>query len=64
MNEIIDIQIVTENLASTLEPSLRVVKEISPSWNFIIVFAAMLLMVVNKQLYSLRFRIMLSTHNV
>ena len=60
MREIIDIQLVTENLTSTLEPSLRVVKEISPSWNFIIVFAAMLLMVVNKQLYSLRFRMMLS----
>ena len=60
ISEIIDIQIVTENLTSTLEPSLRVVKAISPSWNFIIVFAATLLMVINKQLYSLRFRMMLS----
>ncbi len=56
----IDIQIVTENLASTLEPTLRVVEYISPSWNFIVVFAAMLLMVVNKQLYTSRFRMMLS----
>ena len=60
MSEIIDIQLVTENIASTLEPSVRVVRDISPSWNFIIVFAAMLLMVLNKQLYTLRFRMMLS----
>ena len=59
MSEIIDIQIVTENVASTLEPNLRVVEFISPSWNFMIVFIAMILMVLNKQLYTARFRMML-----
>ena len=60
MNDTIDFQMVTENVASTLEPSLRVVEYISPSWNFIIVFMAMLFMVLNKQLYNMRFRMMLS----
>ena len=60
MNDTIDFQMVTKNVASTLEPSLRVVEYISPSWNFIIVFMAMLFMVLNKQLYNMRFRMMLS----
>lgn len=60
MDEIVDFQMVTENLASSVEPSLRVVEYISPSWNFIVVFIAMLFMVLNKQLYTLRFRMMLS----
>ena len=60
MGDIVDFQLVTENIASTLEPKLRVVEYISPSWNFVIVFAAMLLMVFNKQLYSSRFRMMLA----
>lgn len=59
-NDSIDFQMVTENVASTLEPNLRVVEYISPTWNFIIVAIAMVLMVMNKQLYSLRFRSMLS----
>ena len=60
MNDSIDFQIVTENLASTLEPSVRVVEYISPFWNFIVVFVAMLLMVTNKHLYTIRFRTMMS----
>lgn len=58
MSEIVDFQIVTENVASTLEPSLRVVEYISPGWNFLIVFLAMVFMVLNKQLYAARFRVM------
>ena len=60
MGEIVDFQLVTENTTSVLEPHLRVVENISPSWNFIVVFGAILLMVLNKQLYTLRFRMMLS----
>ena len=60
MSEITGFQMVTENVVSTVEPSLRVVAYISPSWNFIIILIAMLLMVLNKQLYATRFRLMLS----
>ena len=60
MGDSIDFQLFTENVTSTMEPSLREVASISPSWNFIIVFAAMLLMVLNKHLYALRYRTMLS----
>ena len=56
----IDFQIVTENVASTVEPSLRMVEDIAPSWNFIVILISMLLMVINKQLYTMRFRMMLS----
>lgn len=59
MSEIADFQIVTENIASTLEPNVRVVEYISPSWNILIVFIAMIFMVLNKQLYAARFRVML-----
>lgn len=60
MNDTIDFQIVTENITSMLEPHERVVEYISPSWNFIIVFLAMLMMVLNKQLFTQRFRTMLA----
>ena len=60
MNDSIDFQIVTESIASMLEPHARVIEFISPYWNFIVVLLAMLLMVVNKHLYTLRFRMMLS----
>ena len=60
MNDSIDFQIVTEGVASMLEPHARVIGFVSPYWNFIVVLLAMLLMVVNKHLYSLRFRMMLS----
>ena len=60
MNDTIDFQMVTQSIATTVEPSLRVVEHISPSWNFIVILIAMLLMVLNKQLYTMRFRMMLS----
>lgn len=60
MGDIIEYQLVTENVATTLEPNLRVVEYISPSWNFIVVFAAIILMLFNKQLFTQRFRMMLS----
>lgn len=60
MGEIAGFQIVTENIASTVEPSIRVMEYISPSWNFIVILLAMLFMVINKQFYTMRFRMMLS----
>lgn len=60
MGDIVEYQLVTENVATTLEPNLRVVEYISPSWNFIVVFAAIILMLFNKQLFTQRFRMMLS----
>ena len=60
MGEIVDFQIVTENVASALEPNVRTVEYISPYWNFIVIIMAALFMVLNRQLYTLRFRMMLS----
>ncbi len=60
MSEIAGFQIVTENIASTVEPSIRVMEYVSPSWNFIVILLAMLFMVINKQFYTMRFRMMLS----
>ena len=60
MSEIVGFQIVTENIASTVEPNIRVMEYISPSWNFIVILLAMLFMVINKQFYTMRFRMMLS----
>ena len=60
MNDSIEFQVVTENIPSMMEPHLRVVEYISPFWNFLVVLAALLFMVLNKQLFPLRFRMMLS----
>ena len=60
MNDSVDFQMVTENVTSMMEPHLRVVEYISPYWNFIVVLLAILFMVLNKQLFPLRFRMMLS----
>ena len=60
MNDSIDFQMVTENLASVMEPQARVLENNSPVWNFVVIFLAMLLMVLNKQLFTLRFRTMLT----
>ena len=60
MNDSIDFQMVTENLTSVVEPQLRVVADFVPTWNFIVVFLAMFLMVLNKQLFTQRFQTMLA----
>ena len=60
MNDSIDFQVVTESVTSVLEPRLREVEYISPSWNFIVVLLAILFMVLNKHLFTSRFRMMLS----
>lgn len=65
MNDSIDYQIVTESLASMLEPQPRVVDNLIPTWNFVIVLLSMLFLVLNKQLFAMRFRMFsLSTKHV
>lgn len=57
MNDSIDYQIVTESLTSVLEPRPRVLDNLIPTWNVIIVLAAVLVMVLNKQLFAQRFKV-------
>lgn len=65
MNDSIDYQIVTESLASMLEPQPRVVDNLIPTWSFVIVLLSMLFLVLNKQLFAQRFRMFsLSTKHV
>lgn len=65
MNDSIDYQIVTESLASMLEPQPRVVDNLIPTWNFVIVLLSMFFLVLNKQLFAMRFRMFsLSTKHV
>ena len=56
MNDSIDFQIVTESLSSVLEPKPRVLDNLIPTWNIIIVMLAMLILVLNKQLFAQRFK--------
>lgn len=56
MNDSIDFQIVTESLATVLEPKPRVLDNLIPTWNIIIVMLAMLILVLNKQLFAQRFK--------
>ena len=57
MNDSIDYQIVIENLSSVIEPKPRVLDNLIPTWNFIIVLLAMLFLVLNKQLFAQRFKV-------
>lgn len=65
MSEVDVFQLVTENVATTVEPTLRIVTYISPYWNFLVIILAMLVMALNKQLFASRFRMMLTvlTHS-
>lgn len=56
MNDSIDIQFVMENAATMLEPKPRVLDNLIPTWNIIIVMLAMLVLVLNKQLFAQRFK--------
>lgn len=60
MNDSIDYQIITQNIASGVEPQLRLMSAAVPIWNFIIVLLAMLFVVINKQIYFQRFKMMFS----
>ena len=57
MNDSIDYQIVMENIASVVEPKPRILDNLIPTWNIIIVLAAVLVLVLNKQLFAYRFKV-------
>lgn len=56
MNDSIDYQIVIENVTSVLEPKPRVIDNLIPTWNLIIVLLAVLFLVLNKHLFAQRFK--------
>ena len=57
MNDSIDYQIVMENIASVVEPKPRILDNLIPTWNIIIVLASVLVLVLNKQLFAYRFKV-------
>ena len=57
MNDSIDFQVVVENTATMLEPQPRVLDNLIPTWNIIIIMFALLFLVLNRHLLSLRFNI-------
>ena len=59
MNDSIDFQFVVENVASAMEPVPRILDNMIPTWNIIIVFMSLLFVVLNKQLYHMRFSVLL-----
>lgn len=60
INDSLDFQFVTDNIASTLEPHVRVISGEAPQWNFVVVFSAILVMVFNKQVFTQHFRMLLT----
>ena len=56
MNDSIDFQFVVENTATLTEPSLRVLDNMIPTWNIIIVLTSILILVLNKQLFARHFQ--------
>lgn len=56
MNDSINYHLVTENIAGTLEPQLRDVCFVAPAWNFVVVFIAILIIVLNKQISPSRLK--------
>lgn len=60
INDSLDFQFVINNIASTLEPHERVVADATPPWNFVVVFSAIFVMVFNKQVFTQRFRMLLT----
>lgn len=59
MNDSIEYQIVTENIPSGIEPQLRFLDGGVPVWNFIILLVAIVLMLLNRNLFAQRFSTML-----
>ena len=57
MNDSIDFQFVVENAATVMDPSPRVLDNMIPTWNIIIVLLSMLILVLNKQLFAQRLKI-------
>ena len=60
MNDSVDFQFVVENAVSLMESKPRIIDDMIPAWNYIVILVSLLLVVLNKQLYRLRLRVMLS----
>lgn len=58
MNDSIDYQLVIGNVTSMLEPKPRVLDNLIPTWNIIIVMLAMLVLVLNRELFARRFKLL------
>jgi len=57
MNDSVDFQVVVENTATILEPQPRVLDNLIPTWNIIVIMFALLFLVLNRHLFSLRFNV-------
>lgn len=55
-----DFQFVTENIAGSLDEKVRVLENAAPSWNFIVIFSAILTLVLIKQLAPKRLKLVTS----
>ncbi|MGN0034081.1 MAG: DUF4271 domain-containing protein [Candidatus Limimorpha sp.] len=64
MNDSINFQLVTQNIASCLEPHLREIGFVAPAWNFYVVFAAIFIIVLNKQMSPSRLKMICSVFYV
>ena len=60
IDDSIDFQFVVNNIATALEPHVRVVTNVTPPWNFVIVFSAILVMALNKHVFTQSFRMLLT----
>ena len=60
MNDTIDYQIVTEHMTSVVNPQLRGMDGLVPTWNFIVILVAIAMLLLNKQFFTQRFRAMIT----
>lgn len=56
----IGFQFVTENVANSLDEKVRVLENVAPSWNFVVIFSAILGLVLIKQFAPKRLRLITS----
>ena len=56
----IGFQIVTENTTNSLDEKVRVLENVAPSWNFVVIFSAILGLVLIKQFAPKRLKLVMS----
>ncbi|MCQ2316691.1 MAG: DUF4271 domain-containing protein [Bacteroidales bacterium] len=56
----VDFQLVTENIASNLDEKTRILENVAPSWNFVVIFSVILGLVLVKQFAAGRMGLVLS----
>jgi len=56
----IGFQVVTDNVAESLEEKVRVLVDVAPSWNFAVIFSTVLLLVLVKQFAPKRLKLISS----